>query len=107
MDGASDRRRHSRYDLEEPVTIVVGTRTSLPPVRVFTETLDISSGGARLRHPTRFIARPGELFEISSPHIGEARAARIIESSARGLHVAFDVADPLIRLLGPDRPRRS
>lgn len=106
MDGGSDRRRHNRYELEEPVRIVVGTRTTLPPVTVFTETLDISSGGARLRHPTRFIARPGELFEISSPHIGEGRGARIIESTARGLHVAFDVADPLIRLLGPDRPRR-
>jgi c-di-GMP-binding flagellar brake protein YcgR len=106
MDGASNRRRFPRYDLEEPVTIVVGTRTSLPPVKVFTETLDISSGGARLRHPTRFIARPGELFEMSSPHIGEGRSARIIESSARGLHVAFEVSDPLIRLLGPDRSRR-
>jgi hypothetical protein len=106
MDGASDRRRFARYDLEELVTIVVGTRTTLPPVTVFTETLDISSGGARLRHPTRFIARPGELFEMTSPHIGEGRAARIIDSSPRGLHVAFEISDPLVRLLGPDRPKR-
>src|SRR4051812_29052646 len=106
MARGSERRRFARYDLEEPVTIVVGTRTNLPPVTVFTETLDICGGGARLRHPTRFIARPGELFEMSSPHIGEGRQARIIDSSLRGLHVAFDISDPLIRLLGPDRTRR-
>jgi hypothetical protein len=97
MDGGSERRRFNRYDLVEPATIVVAPRASvLPNVHVFTETLDVSRGGARLRHPTRFIARPGEVFDITSPHIGTARPARIIMSTPAGLHVAFDQDNPLV-----------
>jgi len=84
MDGGSERRRFNRYDLVEPATIVVAPRASvLPNVHVFTETLDVSRGGARLRHPTRFIARPGEVFDI-------------IMSTPAGLHVAFDQDNPLV-----------
>jgi len=97
MDGGSNRRRFDRYDLVEPATIVVAPRASvLPNVHVFTETLDVSRGGARLRHPTRFIARPGEVFDITSPHIGTARPARIVHSTASGLHVVFDNENPLV-----------
>jgi len=105
MDGGSERRRFNRVDVIEPATIVVGARaSSLPQVHVFTETLDISRGGARLRHPTRFIARPGELFDISSPHIGKARPARILASTAAGLHVVFDHENPLVDV-DMSRPR--
>jgi hypothetical protein len=105
MDGGSERRRFNRFDLVEPATIVVGTKaSSLPQVHVFTETLDVSRGGALLRHPTRFIARAGELFDISSPHIGKARPARILASTPRGLHVVFDHENPLVDV-DMSRPR--
>jgi c-di-GMP-binding flagellar brake protein YcgR len=107
MPSGSDKRRATRFDIVEPATIVVGYKNAaLPDVRVFTETLDVSRGGVRVRHPTRFIARPGEVFNISSAHIGEPRPARIIQSTAAGLHIAFDAEDPLIDLLGPTKPRR-
>jgi hypothetical protein len=97
MDGGSERRRYTRLDVLEPATIVVAPRASvLPNVQVFTETLDVSRGGARLRHPTRFIARPGEVFDITSAHIGAARPARIVLSTPHGLHVAFDEENPLV-----------
>lgn len=106
MDGGSERRRFDRYDLVEPATIVVAPKASvLPNVHVFTETLDVSRGGARLRHPTRFIARPGEVFDITSPHIGTARPARIIMSTQSGLHVAFDRENPLVDV-DVQRPHR-
>jgi hypothetical protein len=105
MDGGSERRRFSRYDLIEQATVVVAPKASaLPNVHVFTETLDVSRGGARLRHPTRFIARPGEVFDITSPHIGTARPARIIMSTPAGLHVAFDQENPLVEV-DAHRPR--
>jgi hypothetical protein len=97
----SERRRFDRYDIVEPATIVVGWKGSrLPDVHVFTETLDMSSGGVRLRHPTRFIARPGEVFEISSAHLGEPRAARIVQSTPAGLHIRFDAETPLVGVVG-------
>jgi hypothetical protein len=103
MDGGSERRRFTRLDVMEPATIVVAPRASvLPNVQVFTETLDVSRGGARLRHPTRFIARPGEVFDITSPHIGNARPARIVLSTSAGLHVKFDDENPLVEV---DRSR--
>ena len=97
--GGSERRRFARYGIVEPATITVGWKgSSLPDVQVFTDTLDISSGGVRLRHPTRFIARPGEVFKITSPHIGAPRAARIIQSTPAGLHIRFDQESPLVNL---------
>src|SRR5579871_5467771 len=94
MSAGSERRRFARYEIVEPATIVVGWEgSSLPDVHVHTETLDMSSGGVRLRHPTRFIARPGEVFAITSRHLGEPRTARIIQSTPAGLHVRFDSAD--------------
>jgi hypothetical protein len=109
MDGGSERRRFNRYDLVEPATIVVAPRaTVLPNVHVFTETLDVSRGGARLRHPTRFIARPGEVFDITSPHIGTSRPARIIMSTPHGLHVSFDLENPLVDVdMSRSRPAAS
>jgi hypothetical protein len=106
MDGGSERRRFTRYDLVEPAVIVVAPRAAnaLPNVHVFTETLDVSRGGARLRHPTRFIARPGEVFDITSKHIGTSRQARIVSSSPNGLHVAFDMENPLVDV-DMSRPR--
>ena len=107
MSEGSERRRFRRHDIEEPVTIVVGWKgTALPDVRVSTQTLDLSPGGARLRHPTRFIARPGEVFQIASAHIGTPRAARIIQSTPSGLHIRFDQESPLVGL-DARRPRRS
>jgi len=97
MSAGSERRRFTRYDIVEPATIVVGWKgSSLPDVHVHTDTLDMSSGGVRLRHPTRFIARPGEVFAISSKHLGAPRSARIIQSTPAGLHVRFDEVDALI-----------
>jgi len=99
MAEGSERRRFPRYDIVEPATIVVGWKASaLPDVHVFTETLDLSRGGVRVRHPTRFIARPGEVFDITSVHIGGARPARIVASTPAGLHIAFDQENPLIDL---------
>jgi hypothetical protein len=107
MAAGSNRRRFARYDIIEPATIVVGWKGSaLPNVHVFTETLDVSSGGVRVRHPTRFIARPGELFDISSPHIGGPRPARIVQSTPAGLHIEFHQEDPPVGLGGPTKPRR-
>ena len=101
MPSESDRRQFERYDVIEPATIVVGWKGSkLPDVHVFTETLDVSRGGVRLRHPTRFIARPGEVFDITSPHIGAPRKARIVQSTPAGLHVRFDQENPLAALEG-------
>jgi hypothetical protein len=97
----SERRRFDRYDIVEPATITVGWKGSaLPDVHVFTETLDMSPGGVRLRHPTRFIARPGEVFDITSAHLGTPRAARIIQSTPAGLHIRFDEEAPLVGVAG-------
>ncbi len=101
MSSEANRRRFTRHEIVEPATIVVGWKGSaLPDVQVFTETLDVSRGGVRLRHPTRFIARPGEVFDITSAHIGAPRAARIVQSTASGLHVRFDQENPLAALEG-------
>jgi len=107
LSAGSERRRFARHDIVEQATIVVGWKgTALPDVHVSTDTLDLSPGGARLRHPTRFIARPGEVFQIASAHIGAPRAARIIQSTPSGLHVRFDQESPLVGL-DVRRPRRS
>jgi c-di-GMP-binding flagellar brake protein YcgR len=107
LSEGSERRRFIRHDIVEQATIVVGWKgTALPDVHVATDTLDLSPGGARLRHPTRFIARPGEVFQIASAHIGPPRAARIIQSTGSGLHIRFDQENPLVGL-GARRSRRS
>ena len=106
MSSESDRRRFTRYDIVEPATIVVGWKGSaLPDVQVVAETLDVSRGGVRLRHPTRFIARPGEVFDITSAHIGAPRAARIVQSTPAGLHLRFDREEPLTALEGQPRTK--
>ncbi len=99
MSPGSERQRFARYGIVEPATITVGWKGSaLPDVQIVTDTLDISNGGVRLRHPTQFIARPGEVFKITSPHIGTPRPARIIQSTSAGLHIRFDQVGPLAKL---------
>ncbi len=61
-----------------------------PATFVFSETVDISDGGACLRQPNRFTVQPGEQLRVASPHIGAQRTARVVNVSARGLHFAFD-----------------
>lgn len=85
MPPGQDQRRYPRYALSERAAILLG-----PATYVFSETLDISRGGACLRLPNRFVVRPGELLTLSSPHIGSQRSARVVNISARGMHCAFD-----------------
>ncbi len=102
MSQGSDKRRFTRHEIVEPALIVVPPETpKLPDHHVLTETLDVSDGGARLRHPNQFISRIGERFDITSAHIGPARPAQIIESSAHGLHVEFEEKRPLVDLDDP------
>ena len=61
-----------------------------PSAYVFSETLDISHGGACLRQPNRFAVRTGEQLNLASAHIGSQRPARVVNISPRGVHCAFD-----------------
>lgn len=61
-----------------------------PSAYVFSETVDISHGGACLRQPNRFAVRPGEQLNLASAHIGSLRPARVVNISPRGVHCAFD-----------------
>jgi len=88
MPSGQDQRRYPRYALSERAAILLG-----PATYVFSETLDISRGGACLRHPNRFVVQAGEFLNLASAHIGSQRAARVVSVSARGLHCAFD-AEP-------------
>ncbi|HUA53841.1 MAG TPA: PilZ domain-containing protein [Candidatus Sulfotelmatobacter sp.] len=88
MPSGQDQRRHPRYALAERAAILLG-----PATYVFSETLDISRGGACLRHPNRFVVQAGEQLNLASAHIGSQRAARVVSVSSRGLHCAFD-SDP-------------
>lgn len=80
-----EQRRHPRYDVSERAAIVMG-----PSAYVFSETLDISHGGACLRQPNRFVVRTGEQLNLASAHIGSGRPARVVNISPRGVHCAFD-----------------
>ena len=88
MPPGTDQRRHPRHPLTERAAILMG-----PATFVFSETLDISHGGACLRQPNRFAVRAGEQLNLASPHIGSHRPARVVHVSPRGVHCAFD--DPL------------
>ena len=61
-----------------------------PSAYVFSETVDISHGGACLRQPNRFVVRTGEQLNLASAHIGSHRPARVVGVSPRGVHCAFD-----------------
>jgi hypothetical protein len=90
MVHGQEQRRHPRYDLSERAAIVMG-----PSAYVFSETLDISHGGACLRQPNKFAVRTGEQLNLASAHIGSHRTARVVNISPRGVHCAFDEAlDP-------------
>jgi hypothetical protein len=89
MDEKQEQRRHPRRDLSERAAIVLG-----PATFVFSDTLDISHGGACLRQPNRFAVQAGEQLSLASPHIGHHRAARVVNVSARGVHCAFDDIGP-------------
>ena len=88
MPPGQDQRRHPRHTLTERAAILIG-----PATYVFSETIDISPGGACLRQPNRFQVRAGEQLNLASAHIGSHRAARVVHVSARGVHCAFD--DPV------------
>lgn len=85
MVRGQEQRRHPRYELSERAAIVMG-----PSAYVFTETVDISHGGACLKQPNRFVLRPGEQLNLASAHIGSQRAARVVNITPRGVHFAFD-----------------
>jgi hypothetical protein len=85
MPPGPEQRRHPRYPLSEHASILMG-----PTTFVFSETLDISPGGACLRQPNRFAMRAGEQFNVASAHIGALRIARVVNVSPRGVHCAFD-----------------
>ncbi len=85
MSTGQEQRRHKRYALSERASILMG-----PATFVFSETVDISDGGACLRRPNRFAVQAGELLRVASAHIGSQRAARVVNVSSRGVHCAFD-----------------
>jgi hypothetical protein len=85
MPPGQEQRRHPRHPLSERASILIG-----PTTFVFTDTIDISSGGTCLRQPNRFALRAGEQINLTSKHIGAARLARVVNVSARGVHCAFD-----------------
>lgn len=90
MPDAAEKRRSVRRQLFEPATILLGSAMSeFPPGVVFVETLDVSDGGACLRTPRLFSATAGDAFHISSFHIGDTRAARVVHASERMVRVAF------------------
>ncbi|MBI3515342.1 MAG: PilZ domain-containing protein [Proteobacteria bacterium] len=88
MPPGQEQRRHPRYPLTERAAILMG-----PATFVFSETVDISHGGACLRQPNRFVVHPGEQLNLASPHMGSHRIARVVHISPRGVHCAFD--DPI------------
>jgi hypothetical protein len=84
-----DHRRYPRHEISERAAIILG-----PATYVFSETLDISRGGACLRQPNRFTILAGEQLSLASAHIGHHRAARVVHVSPRGVHCAFDEPTP-------------
>jgi hypothetical protein len=92
MPPSFEKRRHVRRQVFEPATILLGSATSeFPPGVVFAETVDVSDGGACLRTPRLFSASAGDAFHISSYHIGDTRAARVVHASDGILRLAFPV----------------
>jgi hypothetical protein len=90
MPDSADKRRSTRRQIFEPATILLGSATSeFPPGVVFVETVDVSDGGACLRTPRLFSATAGDAFHISSFHIGDTRAARVVHAGDQTLRVAF------------------
>ncbi len=90
MQQTSEKRRHARRRVFEPATILLGSAASeFPPGVVFAETVDISAGGACLRTPRMFSAVAGDAFHISSFHIGDTRAARVVSTGDEILRVCF------------------
>jgi hypothetical protein len=90
MQTDADKRRHARRQLFEPATILLGSaKSEFPPGIVFAETLDVSSGGACLRTPRLFSASAGDAFHVSSYHIGDTRAARVVHADDSILRLAF------------------
>jgi len=85
MASEDEQRQYPRYELSERAAFLLG-----PATFVFSETVDISHGGACLRQPHRFMIQAGEQLNVASDHIGAARAARVVNVSARGVHCAFD-----------------
>ena len=85
MPPSQDQRRHPRHALSERAAILMG-----PATFVFSETVDISNGGACLRQPNRFAVHAGEPLNLASAHMGSHRAARVVHVSPRGVHCAFD-----------------
>jgi hypothetical protein len=91
MPQASDKRRSARRQLFEPASILLGSPSSeFPPGVVFAETLDVSDSGACLRTPRLFSATAGDAFHVSSFHIGDTRAARVVHASDRTVGIVFD-----------------
>ncbi|HUA56489.1 MAG TPA: PilZ domain-containing protein [Candidatus Sulfotelmatobacter sp.] len=90
MPDSAEKRRSARRQLFEPATILLGSATSeFPPGVVFAETVDVSDGGACLRTPRLFSATAGDAFHVSSFHIGDTRAARVVHAGESTLRVAF------------------
>jgi len=90
MSDSADKRRSVRLQIFEPATLLLGSATSeFPPGVVFVETVDVSDGGACLRTPRLFSATAGDAFHISSFHIGDTRAARVVHASERTVRVTF------------------
>ena len=90
MQKISEKRRHARRRIFEPATILLGSATSeFPPGVVFAETLDVSAGGACLRTSRLFSATAGDAFHVSSFHIGDTRAARVVAAGDEILRLAF------------------
>ncbi|MBI3514837.1 MAG: PilZ domain-containing protein [Proteobacteria bacterium] len=85
-----EKRRHVRRTLFEPASILLGSATSeFPPGVVFAQTVDVSAGGAALRTPKLFSATAGDVFHVTSFHIGDTRPARVVYAADRLLRLVF------------------
>ncbi|MEE7449832.1 hypothetical protein MRF4_19545 [Methylobacterium radiotolerans] len=83
MREGGDRRAAPRY----PVTLTARVRDAARSYRA--AILDVSAGGLLMAMPDAFVAAPGTVLVIDAAILGTVRA-RVVTTSARGVHVQVD-----------------